>query len=69
MTKQEETDLAFLLAQELPLLDSDMKFSAVELMYKGYISRAKLSEMLGCSLIDLNKELEKYDFPLDGNYN
>lgn len=69
MTKQEETDLAFLLAQELPLLDYDMKFSAVEYMYKGYISKAKLSEMLGCRLDDLEKELKNYDYPLDGNYN
>ncbi len=36
MTKQEETDLAFLLVQECPLLDDDMKGSAVELMHKGY---------------------------------
>lgn len=67
MTKQEETDLAFLLAQELPLLDDDMKWSAVELMYKGYLSKAKLSEILGVPLIDLDKELENYDY--NGGYN
>lgn len=69
MTKQEETDLAFLLAQELPLLDSDMKWSAVELMYKGFLSRLKLSEMLGVRLVDLEKELMNYEFPLNGNHN
>lgn len=69
MTPQEQTDLAFLLAQELPLLDDDMKWSAVELMYKGYLSKAKLSEMLGVSLIDLDDELKNYEYPLDGNYN
>jgi hypothetical protein len=69
MTKQEETELTFLLAQELPLLDYDMKFSAVEFMYKGYISKAKLSHMLGVSLIDLDEELKNYEYPLDGNFN
>jgi predicted HTH domain antitoxin len=68
-TKQEETDLAFLLVQECPLLDYDMKFSAVEFMYKGRISKSKLSEMLGVSLIDLDVELKNYEYPLDGNYN
>ena len=67
MTKQEETDLAFLLAQELPLVDDDMKWSAVELMYKGYLSRAKLSEMLGVPLIDLEEELKNYEH--NGGYN
>lgn len=67
MTKQEETDLAFLLAQELPLLDDDMKWSAVELMYKGHLSKAKLCEMLGVPLIDLDSELENYDY--NGGYN
>ena len=69
MTKQEETDLAFLLAQELPLLDYDMKWSAVELMYKGYLSKSKLSPMLGVSLIDLDSELLNYEYPPDGNHN
>lgn len=67
MTKKEETDLAFLLAQELPLLDDDMKWSAVELMYKSYLSRTKLSEMLGVALIDLDTELKKYEY--NGGYN
>lgn len=67
MTKQEETDLTFLLAQECPLLDDDMKWSAVTFMYKGHISRAKLSEMLGVPLIDLNGELENYEYK--GGYN
>lgn len=67
MTKQEETDLAFLLVQELPLLDDEMRWSAVKLMYKGCLSKAKLSEMLGVSLIDLDKELENYDYK--GGYN
>lgn len=60
MTKQEETDLIFLLNQELPLLDLDMKKSAIEFMDKGYISKAKLSQMLGVSLIDLDEELKNY---------
>lgn len=69
MTKQEKTDLAFLLAQELPFIDDDMKWSAVELMYKGYISKDKLSKMLGVALIDLEEELKNYEYPADGNSN
>lgn len=69
MTKQEETDLTFLLNQELPLLDEDMKISAVEFMYRGFISKAKLSQMLGVPLIDLEEELNNYEYPIDGNYN
>lgn len=61
MTKQEETDLIFLLNQELPLLDLDMKISAIQFMHKGYISKAKLSQMLGVPLIDLNEELKNYE--------
>lgn len=67
MTPEEKTDLAFLLAQECPLLDDDMKWTAVELMYKGHLSRARLSDMLGVSLIDLEKELENYEH--QGGYN
>jgi hypothetical protein len=68
MTKQEETDLCFLLAQELPLLDGDMRQTAVDLMYKAFLSKAKLSEMLGVSLIDLEAELKHYDRPSDSDY-
>ena len=69
MTKQEESDLAFLLAQELPFLDDDMKWSAVELMYKGYISKDKLSKMLGVALLNIEEELKNYEYPENGNYN
>ena len=66
-TKQEETDLAFILAQECPFLDDDMKWTAVELMYKGLISRPQLSKMLGVELDYLSTELENYDYK--GGYN
>lgn len=65
--KQEETDLAFILVQECPFLDDDMKFTAVELMYKGLLSKEKLSKMLGVKLTVLDTELENYDYK--GGYN
>jgi len=57
MNKQEETDLIFLLNQEYPLLDLDMKISAIYFMNKGYISKTKLSKMIGVSLKQLEEEI------------
>lgn len=60
MTKQDENDLAFLLAQELPLLDDEMIRDAIKFMHSAHISRAKLSQMMGVSLIDLDQALKDY---------
>lgn len=58
MTKQDLKDLEFILEQNQPLNDYDTKIVAVELMEKALISKAKLSELLGVSLIDLDDELK-----------
>ena len=69
ITKQEETDLTFLLAQECPFIRRWYEVISSRAYVWRYLYKAKLREMLGVSLIDLDEELKNYEYPLDGNHN